>query len=256
MSLNLRRSLASSDRIDRYRDEDLSITPAEQALLDLGDLRSFWLARLGKDPMARVGLSMWGTEADVRTAVHENLDYWKPDLGFVSKAVLKWLIETPANLAVPPLTDSDVVEYWRWLGAAALARLEEKLISKKDFIAGSDALNAMVRQIGIDVARTHSAFVTVDLTDLGGEVPGLLSREQMIDSHKQVFKKHGLPANTFGGAPLPGVIDRLDTFLVGDTYADDADPSAKSHNTDTFEGSAPREGEIEMKPFVGVVRWP
>ena len=45
------------------------INAREETALATNDLRDFWLSRLGKDPIARVGIAFWGTDDDLRNAI-------------------------------------------------------------------------------------------------------------------------------------------------------------------------------------------
>jgi hypothetical protein len=69
------------------------------------------------------------------------------------------------------------------------------VIARVTVIAGRAALDREVNQIGMEIMRAH--IVAVDTF-------GSPSAEQVARYHFQIFQAHGLPASTFGGAPISG----------------------------------------------------
>lgn len=81
------------------------------------------------------------------------------------------------------------------LGVGANTRLISAIISRNGANPGRSALNQEVNQIGIELMQAHVAAVNQF---------GSPSAEQIAQYHFNVFGAHGLPASTFGGAPLSG----------------------------------------------------
>lgn len=75
---------------------------------------------------------------------------------------------------------------------------------------GRDITELDVQKIGWDLVKAHAEAVRRDFRDPDG-VPGLLSRQDIRDFHHKVFRKWGLPPETFGG-------DSLGALLIHPVY--------------------------------------
>lgn len=49
-----------------------------------------------------------------------------------------------------------------------------------------------LNQLGVDLMVEHAKYVTEDLKQCTGNIPGVLSPEQVAEYHHNVFKKHGI----------------------------------------------------------------
>jgi len=81
------------------------------------------------------------------------------------------------------------------LGVAANTRLISAIVSRNGANPGRDAINREVNQIGIEIMQAHVAAVNQF---------GSPTSEQVAQYHFDIFRAHGLPASSFGGAPLTG----------------------------------------------------
>lgn len=55
-----------------------------------------------------------------------------------------------------------------------------------------------LNQLGIDLMIEHAKYVTEDLKKCIGNIPGVLSPEQVAEYHHNVFKKHGIGSSLLG----------------------------------------------------------
>jgi len=88
---------------------------------------------------------------------------------------------------------------------SALGVVQERGMGKvtmKWLRAVAQARNLQIdeQQLGIEIMHAHVSATDGD--SFG--IPHLLSRRQITDYHVAVFKSHGLPDYTFGGAPFGG----------------------------------------------------
>ena len=98
------------------------INVREEAALADNDLRGFWLSRLGKDPIARVGIAFWGTDDDLRNAIESgDKEFWQPEFNWLTTFYLR--LTVPSNVVIPPRTNNELFEYWRYMGNEANSRL-------------------------------------------------------------------------------------------------------------------------------------
>ena len=209
-------------RAGRYSELNVGITPAEALMAERGQLEGFWRSRLGKDPVARVGTALWGGASALRRAIDRTpddaLSYWRPGrLGWLARLSVSILAP---NLASDPRSRDELVSYWTAIGTDGRQRVVSALSKggHPDADVSSD-----VRKIGQDLARAHVAAVQSDRRNRVGELPGVLSRDQIRAYHHRVFAAHGLPRSTYGGTPVGWLPDRLQLELAGAVYAHDAD---------------------------------
>ena len=81
------------------------------------------------------------------------------------------------------------------LGVAANTRLISAIVSRNGANPGRAAINREVHQIGVELMQAHVAAVNQF---------GSPTAEQVAQYHFGIFAAHGLPASTFGGAPITG----------------------------------------------------
>jgi len=183
---------------------DANISAAEHLLLERGDLRGFWLSRIHKDPVARLGLAMWGNPGDLRRAIDASqrwgeMGRWQPDLNVASRVMLEFM--APDGVPMKPTNARELSQYWQWLGDAAMDKLRDALLDH-----GS---TAPLRDIGRTMAGEHVAQIEHDgmCTNPVGHEPGLLSAKQVTEYHRRVFESFGLPPATFGGTMFDFMVD-------------------------------------------------
>ena len=88
---------------------DLAISPRERLALKSNDLSGFWNARIGKDPIARLGVAFWGNTNDLSEAMDRtDLESWKPQLNFFTQMYLQFT--APSNVTIPPETKDELVK--------------------------------------------------------------------------------------------------------------------------------------------------
>jgi len=205
----------------RYRGRDLRVTAVERQAIGNGDLSGFWRSRLGKDPVARIGLGIWGGRPAIERALLETpddaLEYWRPgELGFVRWVWPLIMRGVPAQ----PHTREELATYWTAVANAARERTDDALRRSGDPKAANSLWReAQTKAMGVALADAHSRAVD---TDTRG-VAGLLSLDQIRRYHHAVFASFGLPPSTYGGTPSPLVPDWIELVVVGAVYADDAD---------------------------------
>jgi hypothetical protein len=211
---------------DAYALVDRAISPSEVDALRVGRLLEFWQARLGRDPVARVGVSLWGSADDVRLAIRQTGERaWTPDMNLLSAVSLKLRESLPEDLKFPPTTEDELVRYWVWMGEMTRQRVVDRAVKVGVLPAEASATQRLnlIRDIGLDLARGHAEAVSADASTKVGEQAGLLSLEQIAEYHHRVFEAHGLPKQTYGGTPYGFAPDWLEFLLAGGLYAPDAD---------------------------------
>lgn len=82
-----------------------------------------------------------------------------------------------------------------FLGITANSKLSAALFDRSHGMTFAQNA-AEMRQIGVEIMQAHVASV-----DRSG---GLVTSAAEAQSHFDIFAAHGLPATTFGGAPLTG----------------------------------------------------
>lgn len=213
-----------------YEGKDLGITAAEQAALDAEDLQAFWGSRLGKDPVARIGLGIWGAKEELAAGLEKYPeDYWKPNINPASAIPLRF--QMSSDLPLVPETKDELANYWTWVGKDAREHVE-RFVEKEGLIRGAEnpkeAMDQMMKKVGLAIARHHAAFVQADIAEGTGEIPGLLSRKQIADYHHDALKEFELPPEAYGGTPIRWLPDAFELWAAGGLYAPDADPSSES----------------------------
>ena len=206
-------------------DPDLEISPKQRLALKSDDLGGFWNARIGKDPIARLGVAFWGNPNDLSEAMDRTgLESWKPQLNFFTQLYLQFT--APSHVTIPPETKDELLSYWQYMGTTAETRLKGAIadeISSRGREPTADAINATYREVGLKLAHAHAQAVTQDLQEKVGTTPGLLSSEQVSHYHQTVFASSNLPTSTYGGTPYSAVPDILELGLTSGLYAKDAD---------------------------------
>lgn len=211
-------------RAESYRGKNLAPDAEQLKRAVSGDLRGFWKARLGLDPVARIGVAMWGTQEDLERAIGADAPTWTPCLSKrARRALTKTLAEAGLALAVPPRSQADLVSYWRFMGKSARERLEGFLQREQGYAPASAEMEARTRWIGRELAAAHLKALGEDYLGNEGKVRGLLSKQQISAYHQDVFNANGLPDRTFGGTPYAFLPDWLERFVAGDLWAHDAD---------------------------------
>ena len=207
------------------RTPHLGISPKETLALKNGDLSGFWNARIGRDPIARLGVAFWGNPNDLSEAMDRtDLESWKPQLNFFTQLYLQFT--APSNVTIPPETKDELLNYWQYMGTLAETRLKDAIaneISNRGEAPTADAINATYRELGFKLTQAHAEAVTHDLVQKVGNTPGLLSAAQVSDYHQMVFSSSNLPPSTFGGTPYSFVPDILELGLTSGIYAKGAD---------------------------------
>jgi hypothetical protein len=172
--------------------------------LNDGDLESFWLSRVGKDPVARIGLLLWGTKEQIDQAFKEYGDeYWIAPLGM------------------------DARSYWSGIATNIRQTLSRAFGSTGQLYGkGADEYLGMMRQVGLDVARQHSLAVIDDYDNNRGAIKGLLDHSQMSKYHHTAFRLNKLRPSDYGGTMISGsnsVLNKVEFFFTGNTYCPDCD---------------------------------
>jgi len=196
------------------------ISAREEAALADNDLRGFWLSRLGKDPIARVGIAFWGTDDDLRNAIESgDKEFWQPQFNWLTTFYLR--LTVPSNVVIPPKTNDELFEYWRYMGNEANSRLKAQIVDSA-WRSGQALTPVQVseryREVGTSLAHAHAKAVRHDDRTHIGVTRGLLNPLQVADYHKEVFRDAGLPANTYGGTPYWFLPDVLEIFLTSGLY--------------------------------------
>ena len=221
---------AGNSAIDTFESQarstpDLAISPKERLALNSNDLSGFWNARIGKDPIARLGVAFWGDANDLSQAMDRtDLESWKPQLNFFTQLYLQFT--APSNVTIPPETKDELLSYWQYMGTMAETRLKDAIaneISSRGEEPSSEAINAAYRDVGIKLAHAHARAVTNDLEQKIGNTPGLLSAGQVSSYHQSVFASSNLPTSTYGGTPYSMIPDILELALTSGLYAKGAD---------------------------------
>ena len=202
----------------------LGITRGQRKALNKGDLSRFWRSRLGQDPVARIGIALWGSEKDLRRAIQsQHAGYWQPKPGLLARAALR--VKAPGKVRTKPRSQADLLAYWRWLGEETRGRVLAAL-EKRDRRRGAgdpQSRQAEVRAIGRALARAHAGAVAEDHRAGRGTTPGLLTPRQVMAYHHDVFAGFGLPRSTYGGTPMPLVPNGLQLWAASGIYAHDAE---------------------------------
>ena len=216
---------------DYYHGLRLGISDAERSAVRDGRLRDFWLSRLGRDPVARTGIALWGTRQDIETAIEKMpLEYWEPHINPISDIALQF--KMPAKIFDELGSTNEnrrrcgLRDYWLWIGSSTRQRLLEALREKNGEL-GPEKERDLMHRLGVSVARAHTAAVDKDAANRIGEIWGLLSQAQIKNYHHAVFAGSGLPASTYGGTPYAWLNDSVELLIAGGLYAHDGDPSAK-----------------------------
>ena len=185
---------------------DFRITPKERLLVQKADsnpqkrrefLVKFWYSRLSKkDPVARIGFPLWCVNRKRVRHVIKTGDrgYWN-DQGY-------W--------------------YWHRMAALTFANVADGL-EASGFEGGQQAKYARIEEIGVKIAQHHKEMVKLDYRKKLGNVPGLLSAQQMAKYHKKVFRDEGIPPHYYGGTRLSFVPDEWELELYGNLYCHDCD---------------------------------
>ncbi|WP_417551718.1 hypothetical protein [Marinomonas fungiae] len=84
---------------------------------------------------------------------------------------------------------------------------------------------ARVREIGISIANAHVNYVTQDIKNKYGKIPGLLSLEQLADYHHEVFRDFRIKESNYGGTFSSFLPDQLELMMYGHWYCHDCDAS-------------------------------
>ena len=202
----------------------LKVTRGQRRALKRGDLGRFWRSRLGQDPVARIGVALWGSEKELRRAIDsQHAGYWQPQPGLMARAAL--LLKAPGAVRTKPKSKAELVAYWRWLGDETKGRVLTAL-QRRDKKRGSGDARSRdndVRAIGRALARAHARSVREDLSAHRGSTPGLLTPRQVMAYHHEVFAAFGLPRTTYGGTPLFGVPHGVQLWAASGIYAHDAE---------------------------------
>lgn len=212
--------------VAHYLGKDLSVTSDERHALAQGNLLDFWMSRLGKDPVARVALSMWGTAGDLKASIErEGSQYWTPDVNIFGALGLLVRDDVPKDFSLHPQSLAELLKYWTWMGGVTKQRLVDQAVGAGVLPKTCSQVeqDVFIHRVGADLAAAHSAAVTQDLKAATWTVPGLLSRAQIADYHHQVFARHGLPPETYGGTPYRVFPNALELRWAGGLYAPDAD---------------------------------
>lgn len=234
-----RREFGVSEALAFYEGKDLAVSPGEKDALRDGDTMGFWASRVGKDPVARVGLSIWATKAQLaRTIETTGVEHWRPQIEWLSTIGLV-VSGYPEELTLHPKTKAELVEYWAWMGKTTRERVVQKAVDRGLLGCGFDSQNKgiselidstpaqeLLRAIGQALARRHAVELQADRRHGLGMLPGLLSLSQVAKYHHEVFRSFGLPKTTYGGTPVSlGPLGlRLQLAVAGGLYAPDADP--------------------------------
>ncbi len=176
---------------------NLSITPQELLHLNSGELSKFWLSRVNKkDPIARIGYTLWSPTAED----------------------LKRVVTTgdPSYWANKPY------QYWELMARTTVINLAAGL-QKGGFEGTFSEMRQQIKKVGIEVARQHVNFVTMDIKGSYGSVDGLLSLKQVADYHHLAFSKFNIPSHFYGGTWLSRVPGEAEFKLYGDLYCHDCD---------------------------------
>ncbi len=220
-----------------YESKALGITDKQRTSVENGDVASFWASRLGEDPVARIGLAIWGSRTDLAKAIGQTgVEHWTPDMNLLSGIGLA-LQGYPPKLNMPPQTKTDHVQYWTWLGKNARKRVITKALDR-GVLQGPGALRPapgeprtkaaakkrLLKAAGLGLAKAHIKAVDEDMQNRQGLVPGLLSLANIADYHHEVFRSLGLPASTYGGTPVSVGPMSLQLSLGGGLYGRGADP--------------------------------
>lgn len=208
-----------------YVGKSLEITEAEREALDNEDLNAFWNARLGKDPMARIGLGIWGEREQLKAGVSElPRSYWTPKMNLLSRLAVSF--QKPASVSSNPQTKQELTDYWLWVGQDAKQHVE-RFLEKQGMITDRDdpkaQTAALMKKVGLALARAHVEMVDRDVEEQLGDIPGLLSRKQIATYHHAVLEGVGLPPEAYGGTPFSWLPDALELWVAGGVYAHDAD---------------------------------
>ena len=189
------------------------------------DLLGFWSARIGKDPIAKLGVAFWGKSRDLQDAMNRSdIELWKPELNLFTRLYLQWT--APSHVTVPPETKDELLSYWKYMGTLAETRLKDTIALKlktDNEPVTSETIDSLYRETGLMLAAAHARAVDQDVRDNRGNVPGLLSPAQVSAYHQEVFQSLGLPASTYGGTPYSLVPDVLELGLTSGLYAKGSD---------------------------------
>ncbi len=196
-------------------------TPEESGLLRRRELGVFWRTRVGKDPVARIGLALWGTDEQLRDAIESTgIEAWLPRSNVFSRMGAWWYF--PPGVTTRPKTVQETVDFWRGMAAATMKRVDAALA--KTGVVDPAELAEVHREMGQQLAEAHVLAVEEDARESLGLMPGVLSCPQVAAYHHEVFARFGLPETTYGGTPYRWVPNRLELAVIGGLYAPDADP--------------------------------
>jgi hypothetical protein len=206
----------------------LRATKAERALIETGQLDLFWASRIPKDPVARVGLGTWGSDALLQQSIEQHGGaVFRPASDPLTVLSLRLHPDFESSLKALPKTTGELKDYWRWMGNLASDRLEKFGVKSGALRPDSSPEErfAYRKEIGVALAKAHVAAIDDDAKRGLGDIPGLLSAQQIATVHHEVFKSFGLPANTFGGTPFRWVPDALEIGVGGGLWANGSDSS-------------------------------
>lgn len=210
---NASRSAASSS---------YGINTTEHQALAQNDLRGFWLSRLGKDPIARIGISFWGNDQDLRNAINQSDSAdWQPKFNWLTTMYLRMTV--PSSVTIPPKTKDDLFSYWRYMGNEATSRLQSAIktsAARNGESLSSQEVSNRYRAVGTSLAHAHAEAVTNDEAQSIGITPGLLNPTQVANYHQSVFRDAGLPKSAYGGTPYWFVPDFLEIALTSGLYGE------------------------------------
>ncbi|WP_417507371.1 hypothetical protein [Marinomonas gallaica] len=176
---------------------DLSISPQERMYLVNEDLKNFWYSRIQKkDPIARIGYSLWcGSVENLKQVVNSgDPEYW----------------------------DRKDYLYWDMMARTTVVNLSVGL-DKAGFHGTFAERRVKIREIGVEIAKAHAKFVLSDIENKYGKTPGLLGKGQLARYHHDVFRQFGITPDIYGGTFLSNVPNEWEFNLYGDLYCHDCD---------------------------------
>jgi len=158
----------------------------------------FWKSRVEKkDPIARIGYSLWCKDARTLRRAISNGDraYWN-HRGY---------------------------RYWNFMAMSTIINLAMGL-ERAGFQGTIGEKNKKIAEIGVEIAKQHMKSVNFDYAAKQGHFPGRLSLRQLAEYHHKVFEKQGIPRDYYGGTWLEIIPDEWEFELYGDWYCHDCDP--------------------------------
>ena len=162
-------------------EEDFAITDAERELLENGDYRDFWESRKAKgDPVAEPGLASLNADSA---------------LGVFMNALVR--------------VDADILSQIKQDAWNALSSWDANPLKAALAQLGAPNIDGDLDPLRAALIKEHIKATEKDIAEGIGEVPGLLSAEQISEYHRDVFEQRGLEPWRYGGSLLPGFLDNL-----------------------------------------------